>query len=130
MAEVPTVLVIDDDQDMLLLLERALRPKGYQVLVSDSAREGIMLARTHQPRLILMDIAMPDMDGIAATRALRSDPETASIPIVALTARASVATRQEALLAGCDEFLVKPCSIRTLWSVVEKYIPLAGDESA
>lgn len=103
------VLIIEDNAENTRLFRAILKLEGVaEVLEADRAQLGIELAVKNHPDLILMDIQMPDMDGIAATRILRSQPGTAGIPIVAVTASVTDKDRQEILEAGCDEHIAKP----------------------
>jgi CheY-like chemotaxis protein len=103
-----SILVIEDIPDNLKLFKALLNLEGAGVLEAERAQPGIELALSNKPDLILMDIHMPGMDGIAAARMLRENPVTASIPIVIITASILEEDRARALNAGCDAFLVKP----------------------
>src|SRR5581483_7603132 len=99
----PTILLIEDNELNRDMLSRRLRRRGYTVLLTDSAEEGIKAAQRDNPALILMDISLPGIDGWEATRLLKADAKTAAIPVIALTAHALSSDREKAVQAGCDE---------------------------
>ena len=102
------VLVIEDNLENMRLFRALLKLEGAQILEARGGTSGIEMAREHLPDLILMDIQMPDMDGLTATRLLRSDPQTSAIPIIAVTASAMDVNRHQTLEAGCDGYIPKP----------------------
>lgn len=104
----PTVLVVEDTPQNMKLVTMLLEHSGYRVLQATDAPTGMALAREHRPQLILMDMQLPGMDGLEATRALRSDPATRDIKIVALTAFAMKGDEERMLHAGCDAYIAKP----------------------
>ncbi len=117
-----TVLVIEDNAANLKLAELVLKSAGHAVLLAESAESGIALVRERMPDLVLMDIRLPDMDGIAATRILKSDPATAPIPLIALTAFAMKGDEERILVAGCDAYLSKPYRFEELLALVGRFI--------
>ncbi len=106
------ILIIEDNPINLELARELLELSGYEVIEADTAREGIRLARETRPDLILMDVGLPDMDGLAATRRIKADPALTEIPIVALSAHAMARDRELAMEAGCDGYVVKPIDTR------------------
>jgi len=102
------ILVVDDNEENRNMLVYRLARKGYAPVTAADGLEGIRLARTQAPALILMDMSMPVLDGWEATRRLKADPATAGIPVIALTAHAMVGDREKALAAGCDDYATKP----------------------
>ena len=103
------ILIIEDNAENTRLFRAILKLEGVtEVFEADRAQYGIEIAEQHQPDLILMDIQMPDMDGLTATQILRANPKTAAIPIVAVTASVTEKDRREILAAGCDEHIAKP----------------------
>jgi two-component system, cell cycle response regulator DivK len=112
------ILIIEDHEKNLKLVRDLLQVKGYQTLEAATAELGIELARRHTPQLILMDIQLPGMDGVAALSQLKADPTTAHIPVIALTAFAMEDDRERFCSAGFDSYLVKPINIRELLEVV------------
>ncbi|MFN3602914.1 MAG: response regulator [Dietzia sp.] len=120
----PLALVVDDDPDIRLITELALaRVAGWEVITADRARAGIELARTHHPSVVLMDLMMPEMDGIEATRLLHADPLTADIPVVLVTAKSAV-RGDEPPWAGVDfaGVIPKPFNPRTLAQEVSEMV--------
>jgi len=103
---------------IVILLER----EGYGVIQAASAEEGISLAAEHAPNLILMDVALPGMDGLEATRLLKSKDATSGIPVIALTAQAMKQDEERAALAGCNGFIVKPISTRSFIGEVARFL--------
>jgi two-component system cell cycle response regulator DivK len=120
----PKVLYIDDNFDNRLLVKRILLASGngFQFYEADNGHEGIELARTNPPDIILMDISMPDMDGLTATGILKSLPELSHVPIVALTANAMQGDKEKTLAAGCDGYIRKPVDVDKLPEEILDYI--------
>ena len=102
------ILIIEDDEKNMKLIRSVLQLGKCQILEAKSAEEGIQLAREHHPDLILMDIRLPGMSGLEATRFIKDDPEIKGIPIVALTSYADEEDEKEAIGAGCTAFIPKP----------------------
>ncbi len=121
------LLIIDDTENNRVLLSRRLKPRGHEVLLAEDAEQGIALAKAHQPQLIFMDVGLPGMDGWQATRALKSDPTTAGIRIIALTAHAMSGDRNKALEAGCDEYESKPIDFTALFAKVDALLARQSD---
>lgn len=116
------VLYIEDDRDNRLLVRRVLDGGPFEVLEARSAREGIAMAEEHQPDIILMDITMPGMDGLTATRLLRANPRCQSIPIVALTANVMRDVLDQVFEAGCDGYITKPIQVDLLAEQILSYL--------
>jgi two-component system cell cycle response regulator DivK len=102
------ILVVEDNPANARLAEFLLRKAGHEVLAAEEAATGIALAREKQPDLVLMDIQLPGMDGLEATRQLKADPATSKIPVLALTALAMKGDAERILAAGCNGYLAKP----------------------
>ena len=102
------ILYVEDNEDSVFMLSWWLTRMGFQVLIAGDGREGIALARSERPDLILMDLSLPVLDGWQATRALKAAPETRAIPIIALTAHAMDGDREKALHSGADDYDTKP----------------------
>jgi len=115
------VLVIDDNASNRKLSLTVLELGGHTVLQARHAEEGLALAHSEQPDIILMDIQMPGMDGLEATRLLKADPVTSHIKVIALTALAMKGDRERILAAGCDGYMAKPISYKALWAYLEKF---------
>lgn len=122
MNNAPTILVVDDNLVNLELLSDVLELNGFLVCTATSAEAGLYLAKTKQPDLILMDISLPQMDGLAATRSLKQDPHTTHIPVIALTAHATELAQIESRKAGCAAHITKPFELQTLIDVVASYL--------
>jgi CheY-like chemotaxis protein len=121
MPENPKILIVDDNE-LNLKLCCAILKNNYQIFTATSAEEGLESAKRILPDLILMDIQLPGMDGLTATRAIKNDNELKAIPVIALTSFAMVGDRQKALSAGCDEYLPKPIDIQGLKSTVARFL--------
>jgi CheY-like chemotaxis protein len=117
-----SVLVIEDNDKNLKLVRDLLQLKGYRVLEAQSAEQGLALAAERAPALVLMDIQLPDLDGVSALERLRAASRTAAIPVVALTAFAMKDDRERFLAAGFDGYLPKPIDIRALPDQVRGFI--------
>lgn len=104
------ILIVDDEPHIRRVTELSLKRGGHEILIGRNGREGVELARLEQPALIVMDVLMPEMDGFAALRELKQDPRTSAIPVIMLTARGHVLTREEAGNYGATLFLTKPFS--------------------
>ena len=117
-AEGITVLVVDDIADNRILVSLTLQGEGYRVLTAGDGEEAIKVARLSRPDLILMDIAMPDVDGLSATRRIRKLPELQHVPIVALTAFNTSGFQRAAYEAGFDAYLTKPLDFDRLHSLI------------
>jgi two-component system, cell cycle response regulator DivK len=120
------ILVVEDNDKNLKLVRDLLQLRRYRVLEARTAEQSLALAADHRPRLILMDIQLPDMDGTAALRRLRADPRTAAIPVVALTAFAMKEDRERFLGAGFDGYLAKPIDIKTFPDQIRAFIDRRG----
>ena len=115
------ILVVEDDPDNRRIVAKVLSVEGYDVIEAIDGIEALARARAERPDLILMDLALPNVDGWEATRRLKSDPETRSIPVVALTAVAMRGDEEQARAAGCDDYLPKPARPAAIRAVVKKY---------
>lgn len=117
-----TILLVDDHEANRRGFAMMFTNAGYHVLQAADGEEGVRTAREQQPDAIVMDLGMPGMDGVEATRALRAAPATASIPIVALTGQALVRSWPELRAAGFDGYLTKPCEPHKVRAEVERLI--------
>ena len=115
------ILIVEDNDKNLKLVRDLLQVKGYRTLEAGTAEEGVALATTHLPHLILMDVQLPGMDGVTALSHLRAEPRTATIPVVALTAFAMKDDRERFLNAGFDGYLMKPISVKEFLEQVRRY---------
>ena len=108
------ILYVEDNDDNVYMLKSRLSRSGFTVVIATNGLQGIAVAKSEQPDLILMDLTLPDNDGEEATRRLKADPATKHIPVLALTANAMSADRDRAIAAGCDDFDTKPVELPRL----------------
>jgi two-component system, cell cycle response regulator len=125
-----TILVVEDDHLNMKLMRSILNLGHYQILEAGEAETGLELAAKHHPDLILMDIQLPGLDGLTATRRLKQTPELADIPVIALTGLAMDGDRENALAAGCDDYISKPINTRTFLASIGQQLAPAEDTSA
>ncbi len=124
----PLILIVEDNPLNAKLVRDVLDARGYRVLETTTAEEGIELARRDRPDLILMDIQLPGMDGRAALGVLRSEEGTRDIPVIAVTASVMPMERKEILEAGFDGYQAKPISVRDLLAEIEGFVGTAGGD--
>lgn len=117
-----SVLIVDDNEMNLKLLRWLLQKNGYVVHTASDARSARDIVRAVRPRLVLMDIQLPDIDGLQLTREFKADPELKDIPVVAVTSYAMKGDREKSLDAGCDGYITKPIDTRQFPLEVEKYL--------
>jgi two-component system cell cycle response regulator DivK len=120
------ILVVEDNQKNMKLLRDVLQATGYRTLEASTGEEALMLATEHRPALVLMDIRLPDMDGVEALSRLRMDERTASIPVLALTAQAMKGDAERFTEAGFNGYLAKPVDIDELLTTVEHHCGGSG----
>jgi len=113
------ILLVEDNELNRDMLCRRLERKGFEVLISVDGQEGVNMARSESPNLILMDMSLPVMDGWEAVRNLKDDPETKSIPVLGLSAHAMTPDRDKAINAGCDDYDTKPVDIKRLLGKIQ-----------
>ena len=116
------ILVIDDNPQNLKLASRLLLAEGYEVKTAVDAESALELLEHFEPRLILMDIQLPGMDGLELTRQLKADPGRSHIVVIALTAYAMKGDEQKMLAAGCDGYIAKPIDVETLPALLVSYL--------
>jgi two-component system, cell cycle response regulator DivK len=116
------VLVVEDNPSNMKLTRYLLEQAGHHVLESGDASLAIQIARTHVPDLILMDVQLPGVDGLTATRMLKADPDLRHVPVVALTALAMRGDEQRILAAGCDGYIAKPIEYRQFLARIEELV--------
>ena len=114
-----TILVVEDNEENWDMLSRRLQRRGYMVIRAADGQEAVEMAARARPDLILMDVGLPVMDGLEATRRIRARAETQTIPIIALTAHAMSGDRDKALQAGCDDYHAKPVELPRLLTQME-----------
>ena len=115
------ILVVEDDTDNRRIVAKVLSMEGYKVIEATDGVQALEKARAEHPHLILMDLALPNMDGWEATRRLKRDPQTSSIPVVALTAVAMRGDEEQARAAGCDDYISKPARPVAIRELVRRY---------
>jgi two-component system, cell cycle response regulator DivK len=115
----PKILLVEDNEMNRDMLSRRLERRGYQVAIALDGKQGVAMAGSEAPDLILMDMSLPVLDGWEAARRLKAAPETRAIPIIALTAHAMVGDREKAIEAGCDDYDTKPVEFQRLLEKVE-----------
>ena len=120
------ILYVEDNEDNVYMLTRRLSRKGFELVIAGDGEQGVAMAQSETPTLILMDLSLPVMDGWEATRRLKAAPETRDIPVIALSAHAMSGDRERALEAGCDDYDTKPVDIQRLLGKIEALLPDAA----
>jgi CheY-like chemotaxis protein len=116
------VLVVEDNEMNRDMLSRRLTRRGFQVIFAVDGQQGVDLARSERPDIILMDMSLPVMDGWEATRRVKSDDTTRSVPVIGLTAHAMAGDREKAIEAGCDDYDTKPVELERLIGKMERLL--------
>jgi two-component system cell cycle response regulator DivK len=116
------ILIVEDNEKNRRLVRDVLQFKGYQTIESETGEEGVELARSRQPALVLMDIQLPGIDGITALKRLRDDPATRGIRVMAVTASAMTQDRQTILAAGFDAYQSKPINVKSFLEAVQELL--------
>jgi len=116
------ILLVEDNEMNRDMLSRRLEKRKYDVTIAVDGHEGVEMAKSESPDLILMDLSLPVIDGWEATRRIKANPELRSIPIIALTAHAMSADREKALEAGCDDYETKPVDLPSLLATIERLL--------
>jgi two-component system, cell cycle response regulator DivK len=125
------ILIVEDNELNRKLVRDVLQAKGYRTLETETAEEGLRLAREHRPALVLMDIQLPGMNGIEALGHLRADPSTRAIPVIAVTASAMTQNRQQIMAAGFDGYQPKPINVAKFLEAVRQTLERgSGSEAA
>jgi CheY-like chemotaxis protein len=125
----PKVLLVEDNEMNRDMLSRRLQRKGFEVVMALDGAEGVAMAQSENPDLILMDMSLPVMSGWDATRSLKSAPSTRAIPVIALTAHAMESDRQKAKEAGCDDYDTKPINLPVLLKKIDDLLQTRSAES-
>ena len=116
------ILLVEDNEMNRDMLSRRLKRRGYEVLIAVDGAKGVEMVSSETPDLVLMDMSLPVMDGWEATKNIKADPATKSIPVIALTAHAMSGDRQKALEAGCDDYDTKPIELSRLLSKIQSFL--------
>ena len=117
------ILIVEDNEMNREMLSRRLERRGFAIVMAVDGQQGVDMARSEKPDLILMDMSLPVMDGWTATRTIKDDAETAGIPVIALTAHAMAGDREKAMAAGCDDYDTKPIELPRLLEKIGKFLP-------
>ncbi len=118
----PKILLVEDNELNRDMLSRRLQRRGYEIAIALDGEEGVAMAQSESPDLILMDMSLPGLDGWEATRLLKAMPEFQKIPIIALTAHAMFTDREKAIAAGCDDYDTKPVELPRLLGKIERWL--------
>lgn len=119
----PTILVVEDFEDNRFMMRRLLEMSGYRVVEAVNGEEAVTLACSELPELILMDLSLPQLDGLAATRRIRQHPELREVPIVAVSAHDTADFHADALAAGCNDYVTKPIDFDELEALLNRLLP-------
>jgi CheY-like chemotaxis protein len=122
----PKILLVEDNEMNRDMLSRRLVRNGFEVVIAVDGQQGLAMATSESPDVILMDMSLPVMDGWEATRRVKADPATRSIPVIALTANALVEDRERAMAAGCDDFDTKPVELPRLLEKIRTHLSGKG----
>lgn len=117
-----TVLLVEDTEDNRFMMRRLLEMTGYRVVEAMNGEEAVKLAERESPQLILMDLSLPVLDGLAATRLIRKLPELASTPIIAVSAHDTSDFQSEAIKAGCNSYVTKPIDFSELETLIRQLV--------
>jgi CheY-like chemotaxis protein len=123
------ILIVEDNEMNRDMLSRRLQRRGYEIVIAVDGEEGIAAVRSANPDLILMDMSLPVVDGWEATRRLKADAETQTIPVIGLTAHAMAGDRDKAIAAGCDDYDTKPVELPRLLEKIEALLASARERS-
>jgi two-component system cell cycle response regulator DivK len=118
----PRILLVEDNEMNRDMLSRRLQKKGFEVICASDGETAVEITRTQKPDLVVMDLSLPILDGWEATRRIKADPTTHTIPVLVLTAHAMAADRERALAAGCDDYDTKPVEMARLLDKIERLV--------
>jgi two-component system cell cycle response regulator DivK len=124
----PTILVVEDFEDNRFMMRRLLEMSGYNVIEAVNGEEAVNLAGSKLPELILMDLSLPQLDGLAATRLIRQNPELRNVPIVAVSAHDTADFHADALAAGCNDYVTKPIDFDQLEALLNRLLPKNSEQ--
>ena len=117
------ILIVEENEMNRDMLSRRLERRGFAIVMAVDGQQGVDLARSERPDLILMDMSLPVMDGWTATRTIKDDADVRAIPVIALTAHAMEGDREKAMAAGCDDYDTKPIELPRLLEKIGKFLP-------
>ena len=118
-----TLLLVEDTEDNRFMMRRLLEMEGYRVVEARNGEEAVKVAKDEKPALILMDLSLPIIDGLAATKLIRRIPEFKDVPIIAVSAHDTADFQQEALTAGCNSYITKPIDFGELENLITELLP-------
>jgi two-component system cell cycle response regulator DivK len=124
----PTILVVEDFEDNRFMMRRLLEMSGYHVVEAVNGEEAVTIACRELPKLILMDLSLPQLDGLAATRRIRQHAELRDVPIVAVSAHDTADFHAEALAAGCNDYVTKPIDFDELEALLNRLLPKSSSQ--
>ena len=116
------ILIVEDDQDVIDILQTQVKALGHDSIVAGNGKQAVDMATSQLPHLILMDIMLPEMDGLQATRLIRENPKTRSIPILAVTAMITLKDKEDCFQSGCDDYLPKPFTLAQLCFRIDRLL--------
>jgi two-component system cell cycle response regulator DivK len=119
----PKILIVEDNEMNRDMLSRRLERRGFAIVMAVDGQQGVEMARSEKPDLILMDMSLPVMDGWTATQTIKADADLSKIPVIALTAHAMAGDREKAMGAGCDDYDTKPIELPRLLEKIGKFLP-------
>lgn len=117
------ILVVEDQEDNLRIMRDLLSNAGFEVIEARNGNQAVSVTEAERPDLILMDIQLPELDGLEATRLIKDNPEIGHIPVIAVTSYALMGDNEKAMDAGCDAYFAKPVSPRILLAKIREYLP-------
>jgi CheY-like chemotaxis protein len=120
------ILYVEDNEDNVFMLKNRLTRAGHTVVIANDGAQGVAMASSERPDIILMDLSLPVLDGWQATRQIKAAPDTKHIPVIALTAHAMAGDREKALSAGCDDFDTKPVELARLLGKIKDLAERTG----
>jgi len=120
------ILYVEDNEDNIFMLKNRLTRAGHTVVVATDGAQGVAMASSERPEVILMDLSLPVLDGWQATREIKAAADTKHIPVIALTANAMAGDREKALAAGCDDYDTKPVELPRLLGKIKQLVERAG----
>lgn len=120
------ILYVEDNEDNIFMLKNRLTRAGHTVVIATDGAQGVAMALSERPDMILMDLSLPVLDGWQATRQIKTGPDTKHIPVIALTANAMAGDRERALAAGCDDYDTKPVELSRLLAKIKSLAERAG----
>jgi len=120
------ILYVEDNEDNIFMLKNRLTRAGHTVLVATDGAQGVAMASSERPDVILMDLSLPVLDGWQATREIKTAADTKHIPVISLTANAMAGDREKALAAGCDDYDTKPVELPRLLGKIKQLVERAG----